>query len=511
MSLLSLEGKSRSFTNCYYITPNGWVRIQGLPRGNKDIKLTSLSRDQISRKHVFIYVYTILYVYERTNFTVIYSYGLSRRYGSCRLCPFRLSPYHTVERETSTIMSTAETRTDIHRFHLEEEEDGRVIDYEIRGLFLPSTISPSDSHHHVQGQQREEEEEKKLIQRWAEFCASVFSSKPNPPPVSYFSNHYHNDPMKCPQLIRVALLRNDSNDDKDKYTIVASCRLFLRTISLTSSSTSENVGSVVLAGGIGEVCTAPEHRRRGLSTALLHNVIEIMKERQLSISLLHAAPTFFTLYQSVGYHNSISRWSTISVRQDQLDSSYGEGEPNVATSNRKIRHASFPDDTDQLSFLHQRFSQQRFVGCIIRSKKYWNTYLSVEMNGSLFVLEDHSNIIIAWLSIRRRGDRIQLRDFGFDDDSSLPSNGTDLGTAFFMLLSRAVKDLGIVEHQWTLVLPTFLVESLRNTRNPDVVDWDSIRHEDDHGWMYKILDDNINIEDMNGSNVPHLIWPADSF
>lgn len=87
------------------------------------------------------------------------------------------------------------------------------------------------------------------IERWAEFCASVFAYKANPPPASYFTRHYFNDPFaRAPSLIRIAV-----HED----AIVASCRVFARRISLTG-------GQTVIAGGIGEVCTSADHRRRGM-------------------------------------------------------------------------------------------------------------------------------------------------------------------------------------------------------------------------------------------------------
>jgi predicted GNAT family N-acyltransferase len=347
-------------------------------------------------------------------------------------------------------------------------EDGTVVDYEIRGL------NHGDDE----------------IAEWAQFCASVFRDKPHPPPASYFENHYYNDPLRFPQLIRVARVRGGKNPN----TIVASCRLFLRTL-------SENVS----AGGIGEVCTAAEHRRRGLSNMLLRNVLDIMKERKLSVSLLHAAPAFFPLYESVGYVSSRSEWSILSISRAKLQKFAAE--QSTYRSPLRIRDATFPDDTDRLHSIHQIFSEQRFAGCIVRSKEYWNKYLSVEMKGSLFVLEE-SDIVIAWLSLRQRGDRIQLREFGYDDASS---DGIGLDRALFLLLAQALKRVeNVSDNDWTLAFPTFLVDACHK-EYLSFVEWESIRREDDLGWMYKILDNSITIEDMNGSKRPHLIWPVDSF
>lgn len=348
-------------------------------------------------------------------------------------------------------------------------EDGNEISYVIRGLKSEDEVGP-----------------------WSEFCASIFAYKENPPPPSYFERHYSKDPYREAVLIRVACLKDDNN------TMVASCRLFLRTIASGSSSTT------LSAGGIGEVCTDAKHRRRGLSKVLLQNVMDIMIDRKLQVSLLHAAPAFFPVYEKTGgYQNSISKWTVISLQNE------------IATANiagYRIRKANFPNDTDQLSKLHQQYSEQRFSGCIVRTTDYWNNYLSNELQGSLWVLEQaEGNNIVAWLSIRSRGERYQLREFGVEEEQ------ISCCKALTLLLSNAVKEQQATtsDKSWkALILPTFLLNQLRSEKDEALLlfDWLSEVAEDDLGWMYKILDETINIECLKGeTRVPHLIWPADSF
>jgi hypothetical protein len=103
--------------------------------------------------------------------------------------------------------------------------------------------------------------EREILQ-WASFCASIFAYKESPPPPDYFSRHYYNDPDRQSSFIRVAVSQKDNE-------IVASCRIFARKISTKN-------GSFLKAGGIGEVCTSPHHRKRGLSKELLQDCIRIM-------------------------------------------------------------------------------------------------------------------------------------------------------------------------------------------------------------------------------------------
>ena len=65
------------------------------------------------------------------------------------------------------------------------------------------------------------------ITRWSEFCASVFSYKPNPPPSSYFARHYHNDPRRDASLIRVLIhCPNNTMEECQNGEIVSSVRIF---------------------------------------------------------------------------------------------------------------------------------------------------------------------------------------------------------------------------------------------------------------------------------------------
>ena len=94
------------------------------------------------------------------------------------------------------------------------------------------------------------------VKPWAAFCASIFAYKANPPPPEYFERHYFNDPVHKASFIRVAFTK------EEEPKIVASCRVFERCI-------ADGQGGTILAGGIGEVCTNNDHRRRGLSKELL--------------------------------------------------------------------------------------------------------------------------------------------------------------------------------------------------------------------------------------------------
>ena len=389
------------------------------------------------------------------------------------------------------------------------------------------------------------------IHQWSKFCESIFAYKSNPPSSSYFERHYYNDPngpKYGPSLIRVAI-------DNDTQEIVASCRVFVRDLSKGRNTFGPEV---VRAGGIGEVCTSDQHRKRGLSKVLLLDCIRLMKTNQLNlqVSLLHAAPTFFPVYEKAGgYQNTTSEWSSVQVSYND------EIVPTHIPDHEKytVRVAQFPDDTEQLQTSHWTYSVRSCPGCIIRSEEYWNTYISKELENSLFVLtydnEYIGKFLVAWLSIRQRGENTyQVREFGcyrYVEDGKVVLE-TDLAMEY--LFPHAMHHLLHTPEQkesssatCTLILPTFVLEEMKkgsvtsfsnNNKKQKLnenesssqqkqnqqrfnVDWSTVKTENDLGWMYlSLTDDDETNEWLDTilvdkkktiSRRPHLIWPSDSF
>ena len=313
------------------------------------------------------------------------------------------------------------------------------------------------------------------IHSWAQFCAIVFRDKDNPPPAVYFERHYYNDPRREARLVRVACTE-DGN-------IVSSCRVFQKTISAGKGRTLE-------AGGIGEVCTDVDHRKRGLSKYLLHNAIDIMKACGMQTSLLHSAPAFVSVYQrGGGYHCTTSHWSVVTIDCSLLRLSVN------------VRMAEFPKDTARLMRIHYEYSETRFSGMVIRSEQYWNDYIAKELEGTLYVLVDN-DVIVGWLSVRHHSGRYQMRDFGCDHTMMETSQ------VLSALLPSAVGNVGSI----VLALPSAVLEEIQ-VSNLKSLNWSEEKSEVDLGWMYKTLqEDALDMIDISlDKESPHLIWPADSF
>ena len=381
----------------------------------------------------------------------------------------------------------------------------------------------STVHYHLRGLLRHNDD----IQRWTQFCASVFAYKPSPPPPEYFSRHFYNDPRCDASLVRVLIHFPDADNEAQKMTgeIVSSVRIFRRT--LTTGSCGG--GATIEAGGIGEVCTSPDHQRRGLSKILLKNAIDIMYTScgggadttgGMSCSLLHANPEFRPVYNKVGGYQSVSsKWSLVPIELKKLII-------NSTDDKWVTRQAIFPQDVSQLQALHAEYSEKRLI-TIMRSTEYWTNYVSAELGDSLWVLEDNTSIA-AWLSIRKRGDRYQLREFGVDRNKPSISNITEFSLQ--RLLGVALQQIGEDLHvgsdkKISLLLPTFILSDMQQEKlneagcNPEGVhslfDANNIVEENDDGWMYVVFDrsePNVLELTMRAEDpVTHLIWPTDSF
>ena len=135
---------------------------------------------------------------------------------------------------------------------------------------------------------------------------------------------------------------------------------------------------------------------------------------------------------------------------------------------------------------------------------------------------------MAWLSLRKRGDRYQLREFGVDRRNTT----TILATKY--LLPVALDQLGVNasmgdnkgEDVVSFLLPSFVLSDMQlemttsstgvDTRNEVAfLDFDSAIEENDDGWMYIHMDNSqssvVELTTREADPIQHLIWPTDSF
>ena len=458
--------------------------------------------------------------------------------------------------------------------------DGTSAIYLLRSLRESSSMASANdndgSDDHAEQQQKQHCHNQDDIANWTKFCASVFSYKPDPPPPSYFARHFYNDPRRDASLVRVLVHHDGDGENEDcDGEIASSVRIFRRTLSIPGHN-----NNYMEAGGVGEVCTSIDHRRRGLSSILLEDAIQIMKslspsssisyssstkaKERMSCSLLHASPDFRPVYSKMGGYVSVkSEWSVVPIRwksllmktetiTTMLSTEEGGGDRTYI-----FRHAQFPNDARQLQQLHMEYSEKRLI-TISRSEEYWKKYVSAELGDTLWVLsmkqsksntaEAHpagttattaespeddggENRIVAWMSLRKRGDRFQLREFGADNTSTdcKPITTT---LAMKYLLPVALDQAGVSSSAAngdivSLVLPSFVLSEMKQDMTTRIgvengidtdwefLDFDSATDENDDGWMYLQIDHSqpsvVDLTTCYTDPIPHLIWPTDSF
>ena len=331
------------------------------------------------------------------------------------------------------------------------------------------------------------------------------------------------------------IYRGEDDDKKDDGgEIVSSVRIFRRTLSTGPNSPP------IEAGGIGEVCTSPNHQRRGLSKLLLKDALRIMGSGNegMACSLLHSSPDFRPVYRKVGGYECVkSEWSLVPIILQNL--STAKIIPAGEHAEWSIRRANFPDDVSRLMELHKEYSEKRFAGCVVRSENYWKEYVRAELGDTLWVMterkigltagEEEGDRIVAWISIRKRGDRFQLREFGVD---IIGSGKTNVAEAIKSLLGVALHDAGESgvgsRHEGEmplLSLPTVVLSEILDLHvllsrispasHTFCFDMNHVTVEDDDGWMYVIFDKTkasiFELTTRDKNPVPHLIWPTDSF
>ena len=238
------------------------------------------------------------------------------------------------------------------------------------------------------------------LETWLDHVTSVFSGSRQ-----YFSNHWHNDPWQDAEGIRVAV---------DKGTIVSTVRVFIRKIFLH--------GEPITVGGIGEVSTRPDYRRRGIATQLLQDSIRFMESRDIVVSVLFGSQRIY----------SIEGWEKVPryyARQSFTADKQSEWE---------VRPANFDDEVEvkRLSDLYNRYAR-KFNGTVVRDEiTYWTKWVRTE-SPNAWVAERDGNIE-GYISVARREDGLSVKEFITSEEAFARENGKFL---FEGMLSRVVPQM----------------------------------------------------------------------
>ena len=238
------------------------------------------------------------------------------------------------------------------------------------------------------------------LEAWLDHVTSVFTGGRQ-----YFSNHWHNDPWQDAEGIRVAV---------DKGTIVSTVRVFIRKVFLH--------GEPITVGGIGEVSTLPEYRRRGIATQLLKDSIRFMESRDIVASVLFGSQRIY----------SIEGWEKVPRYYARQSFS------NEKQSEWKVRPANFDDEVEvkRLSNLYNQYAR-KFNGTVVRDEiTYWTKWVRTE-SPNIYVAERDSNIE-GYVSVNRREDAVSVKEFIASEEAFAKENGRPL---FESMLSCVVAQM----------------------------------------------------------------------
>lgn len=177
---------------------------------------------------------------------------------------------------------------------------------------------------------------------WVNHCGSIFDVGP-----AYFRRHFIADPHK--DYNSVFIIKGDGQ-------IVSTVRVFHRQVYIG--------GKIYKMGGIGEVSTNPEYRKRGLSGKLLDTAVEYMKNNGFAVSLLGTG--YFSHYAKHGYVqvNDYSKYVSGEAKYS------GNGEYDIRQLN--------PDNFHDMSVLYEIYSKDLNFP-IVRNKEYWKTWCAGEI------------------------------------------------------------------------------------------------------------------------------------
>ena len=235
------------------------------------------------------------------------------------------------------------------------------------------------------------------LEKWLDHVTNVFSGGRR-----YFSNHWHNDPWRDPEGIRIAV---------DNGTIVSTVRVFIRKMFLH--------GEPVTVGGIGEVSTHPEYRRRGLATQLLKDSIRFMESRDIVISSLHGSQRIY----------SIEGWEKVPR--------YYAKQPLAAKKQVawEVRPANFDDaaEVKRIAAIYDAYAR-KFNGPFVRDEMaYWTEWVRTESPNAWVAERDGS--IEGYVSVVRRENQLNVEEFFVSEPVFVEDRGQQL---FEDLLSNVI-------------------------------------------------------------------------
>jgi predicted GNAT family N-acyltransferase len=223
---------------------------------------------------------------------------------------------------------------------------------------------------------------------WGQLCAKGFSHRGGDP--SRFYRKLQADPSAHRKWIRIVVNREGA--------MVGTCRLFDRAFEVDHRP--------AVCVGLGEVCTDPDQRGKGIANVILSDATRFMDALHNShVSLLHAAAAVAGLYARYGYTPLRVPYGILSPL------------PSDAPESPKFtyRMANWETDVPAFSRIHRAFAARIRVGSVLlRDDAYWRRWMPNVAGGMMQVAELRGSIV-GYGCVLFKPDGFKLADFAVDD------------------------------------------------------------------------------------------------
>eukprot|EP00035_Acanthoeca_spectabilis_P014470 m.277314 g.277314 ORF g.277314 m.277314 type:complete len:372 (-) comp16146_c0_seq2:1292-2407(-) len=192
--------------------------------------------------------------------------------------------------------------------------------------------------------------------QWLDLLAEAFAAKGVPR--DFFQQHARNDPHWNRDGVRVCC---------DGPSLVSTARVYGRKLQVLGED-----GRVVAVpvGAIGDVATAPSHRRRGIAGRVLADAHSYMESIQCEIAMLHTSRSSLAKYYTGKGYVSIPIQSLVFDLATTEILATGDFSSEVVPS-----FASHPDDLSSIVHQHESTTKS-LTGCFARTPDYWQLWVS---------------------------------------------------------------------------------------------------------------------------------------
>lgn len=227
---------------------------------------------------------------------------------------------------------------------------------------------------------------------WGELCGRGFAHRGGDP--ARFYRKLCADPTAKLEWIRVAV--------SEAGVMVGSVRLFDRQLDVG--------GAAVPMAGLGEVCTDPDYRGRGISTMLLVDAVQMCETRSgAAVSLLHAAAAVAPLYRRFGYEPLSVPYGRLCVPLAAAAATEDTASAPATTST----HVDVAAEWAALAPLHDGLTVElRAVGTTRRDEAYWRRWIAYTSAGRARCVRDEGGAPRTYAVLLRKPEGYKICDMG---------------------------------------------------------------------------------------------------